>query len=159
MAGSNEIIKEISVTSTTIPQCSNACSFGGCCDCCCCNGGQALCIAKSECDSESTIPALVDIPANSCITKIYASMPNASTNAKYFLIEILDGDSTKIFCHAVPNTGNEDPVFDTTLVQPLCVKGTSGTGNAIITVTAFNQTNTALAELLTLTVVFCPDCC
>lgn len=161
----HDIIKKVSVTNTTIPECTDACSFSGCCNCCCCcNSGQALCIAKSVCDSNigASVPTSsvsVNIPGNSCITKIYASMPNPSTNVKYFLVEIEDGDSNKIFCHALPNTGTDDPVFDTTLVQPLCVKAPISSNDATITVTALNQNSSAVNEDLTLTVVFCPDCC
>lgn len=161
---SNEITQNISSTNTTIPECSNACSIGGCCDCCCCKGGQALCIAKSKCATNiippvSSSSVSFTIPTNSCITKIYASMPNAPTSAKYILIEIIDGDLDRIFCHGVPNTGNDDPEFDTTLVQPLCVRAPISGGDATIKVTALNQSNSPINAELTLTVVFCPDCC
>jgi len=170
MWGTNEIIKEIAVESTSIPKCSNICGFGCDCDCDCGKCGQALCIANSVCASNITVfqsqpsptpqppSSSVSVPilANSCITKIYASMPNAPTAAKYILIEVkqLVTDTT-IFCHALPNLASMGPVFDTTLVQPLCVGSTGATA----TVTALNENNVVINEFLTLTVVYCPDCC
>ena len=81
-------------------------------------------------------------------------MPNASKNAKYIIIEVTTV-STTIFCHALPNEPSQECRFDTTLVQPLCV----GSTNATATVTALNQNNQHLDEILTLTVVYCPNCC
>jgi hypothetical protein len=153
MGGTKEIIKATTIHSTSIPPCSNGCYISDC-DCDCCKGGQALCITNSVCNSVSTGSATVTIPANSCITKIYASMPNAAQNAKYIRIEVTSG-STTIFCHALPNQPGTGVVFDTTLVQPLCV----GAEDATATVTALNQNNNQLNEILTLTVVYCPDCC
>ena len=176
MGGTNEIINEIAADSTPIPPNPNICGFGcGCdCDCDCGKCGQALCIAKSVCSSNIIIdtsppPSIplplplaalsssvsVTIPANSCITKIYASMPNAPQKAKYILIEIVDGSSNKFFCHALPNQPGTGITFDTTLVQPLCV----GTTDATATVTALDQNNKPVEEFLTLTVVYCPNCC
>lgn len=123
-------------------------------DCCCGGGsGQSLCIASSVCSSVSTGSATVTIPANSCITKIYASMPNASNNAKYIRVQITG--ATSIFCYALPSVPSSGVTFDTNLIQPLCVGNIAATG----TVTAFNETNGTLNEILTLTVVYCPNCC
>jgi hypothetical protein len=170
MGGSNEIIKEIAADSTPIPECSNICAFSCGCDCDCCKSGQTLCIANSKCASNITVfqsqpsPApqppsssvSVSIPANSCVTKIYSSMPNAPTAAKYILIEVKElVMDTTIFCHALPNLASMGPVFDTTLVQPLCVGSTGATA----TVTALNENNVVINEFLTLTVVYCPGCC
>lgn len=166
MRQAKDIINEISADSTSIPPSSNICGMGCGCDCDCCKSGQALCIANSVCTTNIIVnqpppvqaassSVSVTIPANSCITKIYASMPNASTSAKYILIEVEDGGSNKIFCHALPNLASAGPVFDTTLVQPLCVGNTDATA----TVTALNQNNAPLNEFLTLTVVYCPNCC
>lgn len=162
----NEILKEIAADRTSIPECSNICAFNSDCACNCCNGGQSLCIANSMCASNiivitmqplippSTSSVSVIIPGGSCITKIYAAMPNASVDAKYILIEATVG-STNLFCHALganPSTGVE---FDTTFVQPLCV----GSSDATVKVTALDQNNTPNNEFLTLTVVYCPNCC
>lgn len=151
MGSSNKSAKEIAAANTIISECTNSCISD--CDCCC-KCGQALCIANSVCNSVSAGTATVIIPANSCITKIYASMPNASQNAKYIRIEITSG-ATTIFCHALPNEPGRGVQFDTTLVQPLCV----GNTNATATVRAFDQNNNQLNEILTLTVVYCPNCC
>jgi hypothetical protein len=164
MEGTNEVIKEIAADSTSIPACSNICAFGCGCDCDCCKGGQTLCITNSVCDSNiiinqkdpSSVTVSVPIPANSCITKIYASMPNAPTAAKYILIEVTQlVTSITIFCHASPNLASMGPVFDTTLVQPLCV----GSTDATATVTSLDQNTKPIEEFLTLTVVYCPNCC
>ncbi|MEQ8155492.1 MAG: hypothetical protein ABRQ25_11505 [Clostridiaceae bacterium] len=139
----------ISVREITQSDCCAGTAFD-----CCCNNRQALCTASSVCSSVSSCSASVTIPANSCITKIYASMPNASQNAKYIWIQII-GPAGNIFCHALPNEPGRGISFDTNLIQPLCV------GNTAVTalVTAFNQNNNAINELLTLTVAYCPDCC
>jgi hypothetical protein len=158
MEGTNEIIKEIAADGTPIPECSNICAFGCGCDCDCGKCGQALCIANSVCDSNinevASSSVSVPIPANSCITKIYASLPNAPSSVKYILIEVTVGPNN-IFCHALPNLGSEDPVFDTTLVQPLCVGNTGATAK----VTALDNGDDPQNANLTLTVVYCPNCC
>ncbi|MFA9398981.1 MAG: hypothetical protein ACERKV_12065 [Clostridiaceae bacterium] len=153
MGGANEIYKEITADTTEIPECINSCMYGGCC--CKCGGG--LCIANSVCatnigeDPSSSVS--VTVPGKSCITKIYASDPFA-TNTKYMLVEVIDGSANPIFCHTLPNLGNDDPVFDTTLVQPLCVGDTDATAK----VTAFGNT-APVNDKLTLTVVYCLNCC
>lgn len=154
MGEANEIIKEIAVDTTLIPVCTNTCIKCDDCDDCDCKCGQALCIANSVCNSVSTGSATVTIPANSCITKIYASMPNVPKDAKYIRIEVTAGLTT-IFCHALTNDPTPGVQFDTTLVQPLCVGNTSATA----TVTALDENNKPLDEILTLTVVYCPNCC
>lgn len=127
------------------------------CECNCnCNGGggtaSALCIATGAVDVQTGGSALVNIPPNACITKIYASFrPGVDINTFADVLILPNGpDATSIlfqtFFESSPNHGS----FETTLVQPLCV----GPEGAVARVDGEISTT-----IVSITVIYCLECC
>ena len=87
-----------------------------------------------------------------------ASFVRNNAVTKYALLEIVPiGGPSPLFCQRFveedSETGGE---FDSTLVQPLCV----GITGAEATITAFAPNgNIQESALVTLTIVYCLDCC
>ncbi len=114
-----------------------------------------LCIARSVASEEIVDGGSVQVmvPANSCITKIYASGEAlGDTRLLHILIEGFTIGET-YFIHRSPARPEGDfAVFETTLVQPLCV----GEVDSLV-----RARFVRLGELFsgTLTVVYCENCC
>lgn len=162
-SGEDYIARELRAIKETIKRC---CCTLACkewkvdCNCNCnCDcqggGGQCCCIANSVCDNDDDGVATATVPANSCVTKILASFVQERGEAKFALIEGTSGGTT-FFCHRFVEDSNLGGEFDTNFVQPLCV----GNEDATFTVTAFAPNGTIQDNaLVTLTVVYCEDCC
>ena len=116
-----------------------------------------LCTAVSVSNSDDVVNniALV-VPANSRITKIYASMQeidNAPLDGGLIDIRTEGGTGDTIFSHRFgkdPGIGSGG--YETTLVQPLYV----GTEDVKVTFSSYRGETIELASFLELTVVYCP---
>jgi|GEM_PF-763646 len=158
-SGEDYIARELREIKETIKRCCCALAskeWKVDCNCKCqCGRRQCLCVANSVCESDDDGVATVTVPANSCITKIYASFVQEMGEAKFALIEGIS-EETIFFCHRFVEDSNFGGEFDTTLVQPLCV----GDEDVTFTVTAFAPNGDIQDNaLVTLTVVYCEDCC
>lgn len=127
-----------------------------CTNICKCNCGgdgatSALCIARSVCNSGQASTS-VQIPPNACITKILASIQQTAAASRFAAITITPNVdlAQNIFCHRFLEDSQQGAEFDTTFVQPLCV----GPAGATALVTAANS-----SANVTLTVIYCPNCC
>lgn len=119
------------------------------------NGQPCLCIARSAASIEivdgGTIT--VPVPANACITKIYASGQAAGdTRLLYIEIEVVNFGPAFFSHRARADSDGQFATFETTFVQPLCV------GNIDSAVRAgFVRLGPQFEG--TLTVVYCENCC
>ena len=116
-----------------------------------------LCTAVSVSNTGSTTDTVdLVVPANSRITKIYASMQeidNAPLDGGLIDIRTEGGTGDTIFSHRFgkdPNIGSGG--YETTLVQPLYV----GTEDVKVTFSSYRGETIDLAQHLELTVVYCP---
>jgi len=116
-----------------------------------------LCTAVSVSKTGSTTDTVdLVVPANSRITKIYASMQdidNAPIDGGLIDIRTEGGTGDTIFSHRFgkdPNIGSGG--YETTLVQPLYV----GTEDVKVTFSSYRGEMIDLAQHLELTVVYCP---
>lgn len=147
LCGIKEAIEECcSIIQQKECQCVNNCNCDG-------GGGgnetTALCIASSVAD-EGIGSAVVIIPANSCITKIYASFRDNIGINRFAQVTVLDNAANVFFNQRFVEDFSNSGEFDTTLVQPLCVGTTQATGRVI------SESQTAM---VTITVVYCLGCC
>lgn len=124
---------------------------------CTCEGGgggttPTLCIATGTIDVQATGTALVDIPPNACVTKIYATFrPGVEINTFADVLILPNAvNAPAIFFQTFFENNPGRGAFETTLVQPLCV----GPDGAIGRVTAEVQTT-----VVSITVIYCPNCC
>jgi hypothetical protein len=116
-----------------------------------------LCTAVSVSNTDSTADTVdLVVPANSRITKIYASMQeidNAPLDGGLIDIRTEGGTGDAIFSHRFgkdPGIGSGG--YETTLVQPLYV----GTEDVKVTFSSYRGETIELASFLELTVVYCP---
>jgi hypothetical protein len=116
-----------------------------------------LCTAVSVSNSDDIVNTIdLPVPANSIITKIYASMQqfeNAPIDGGRISILTEGGTGDTIFGHRFgkdPNIGLGG--YETTLVQPLYV----GTEDVVVRLFSFFDNNIQTASFLELTVVYCP---
>jgi len=116
-----------------------------------------LCTAVSVSNSDDVVNTIdLPVPANSRITKIYASMQQfdiAPIDGGRISILTEGGTGDTIFAHRFgkdPNIGSGG--YETTLVQPLYV----GTGDVVVRLFSFFEENLQTASFLELTVVYCP---
>lgn len=155
------LLNELHGIKQTLQECCNIiqnkeCQCINTCNCTCEGGGNggggssALCISNSV-SNEGNGFADVIIPANSCITKIYASFIDNIGSNRYAQVTILDNALINVlFNQRFVESSSSLGEFDTTLVQPLCVGPTQAIGRVI------PESQTAA---VTMTVIYCQDCC
>lgn len=116
------------------------------------NGGAtaALCIATGVIN-QGNGGALVEIPPNACITKIYSSFRPGGDNTFVEVLATPNGTNVPpIFFQTYFETSPNHGIFETTLVQPLCV----GPDGATVRADAENSTT-----IVSINVIYCPECC
>lgn len=135
-----------------VVNCNQTCN----CECNCDGGGNggatpALCVATGVID-QGNGGALVEIPPNACITKIYSSFrPGTGENTFVEVLATPNGTNVpSIFFQTYFETSPNHGIFETTLVQPLCV-GPDGA-----TVRADAEISTTIVSI---NVIYCPECC